>query len=69
MDTFKTEYEWAGRLLSQGDAEGAHRAFAHMLDAGGHAPARRALLLQGMGRCLHALNRGEEAVEPLREAW
>lgn len=22
-----------------------------------------------MGRCLHALNRGEEAVEPLREAW
>lgn len=69
MDTFKTEYEWAGNLLGKGDAEGARRVFARLLDEKDLAPARRALVLQGMGRCLHALHREGEAVDLLREAW
>ena len=61
MDTFKTEYEWAGNLLGKGDAEGARRVFARLLGEKDLVPARRALVLQGMGRCLHALHREGEA--------
>lgn len=69
MDTFKTEYEWAEGVLAKGDAEGALRAYERLLAAEDIVPARRALVLQGMGRCLHVLHRGGEAVELLREAW
>lgn len=69
MDTFKTEYEWAESLLGRGDSAGAIGAFTRLLEESESARPRRALVLQGLARSLHAAGRAGEAVDLLREAW